>query len=282
MHMTRSPRPADFRQGTRWLFAGLDLVRRRPFAWLGALMGYWLVLVLFSVVPLIGWFIPLLLSPGLSFGFVLLSQRIAKNASPLETGPMILTEGFKNGNLGPLLRMGLLQSVALTLLGLLVFGVMGGGEAMNAAPAAPGGIGPTGEAVPPEAVPGGGLGLNYLLVGALGYLPILMAFWFSPQFVVWGKAKPLQAVFFSVSAVWLRKEAFLGYALSWLAVVFILSGSIMLILGMLDIPFQAALVALIPASLMLMAVGHASAYVSTEALFGEVPASKPDRETSEI
>lgn len=267
MHMTRSPRPADFRQGTRWLFQGLDLVRRRPLAWLSAIMGYWLVLVLFSVVPLVGWFIPLLLSPGLSFGFVLLSQRVAQGASPLETGPMVLVEGFKNGNLGPLLRLGLLQSVALTLLGLVVFGGMGGGEAL--VPSAGGAIGPEGEALPPEVATGMGLGLSHFLVGMAGYLPILMAFWFSPQFVVWGKAKPAQAVFFSVSAVWLRKEAFLGYAVSWMAVVFTISGGLMLILGLLNIPFQAALVALVPTSLMLMAVGHASAYVSTEALFGQ-------------
>ena len=40
-------------QGARWLLDGWNLFRSAPFGWLGLLLGYWLLMSILSVVPLV-------------------------------------------------------------------------------------------------------------------------------------------------------------------------------------------------------------------------------------
>ena len=106
-------------------------------------------------------------------------------------------------------------------------------------------------------------------IGVVLYLPVMMAFWFAPQLVVWSGYTPLKALFFSFFAVWRNKGAFLRYAISWAGLT-IMIGALMALLNIgLQVNPSTMTAFLFPITLILMAVAHSSFYMSTKAIFGQ-------------
>ncbi|MEY4083596.1 MAG: hypothetical protein RL483_965 [Pseudomonadota bacterium] len=252
--MLDRPHLMPARVGQAWLLEGFALFHRQPLVWFLTLVAYWAGLMLIGSVPLVGLIVPLLLSPGLGFGFINLARAIDRQESAT---PTLLISGFRNGRARALLQLGALYSLALAAV-LLLASMVGGGQLMQMVER-----GATEQELLKlqRELPWG------LIVGFLAYIPVMMAFWFAPQLVVWKGLSVPKALFFSWMSVWVNRSAFLRYSLAWLLLVVAISLVISLILSSIGGSPQTMLLMVMPISLLLMAIGHGSFYASTRDVF---------------
>ena len=268
MRLSNRPHLLPSHRGAAWVGLGFRLFHQQPLVWFMTMMSYWLILVLVSSLPLLGIAISMALSQILAFGLVALAEAVDQSNPQQPPTPARLFAGFLMGRevLFRLIQLGLLYGALLGLLLLISIGLDGGApEAPSAPPDSP-----------EEAIaqiraqfPG-----SLLLLGLL-YVPILMAFWYAPQLVAWQRLPPIKALFFSFVAVWLNKGAFLRYGLLWLAVLLAASLVLGLVISAVGLGSSAMVMAVLPLSLLLMAIGHASAYVSTREVLGAQTVEPP-------
>jgi hypothetical protein len=256
MKMLDRPHLVTAKVGQSWLIEGFSLVHRQPLIWFLTLMAYWVGLVLIGSLPLVGIIVPLLLSPGLSFGFINLARAIDRKEAAT---PTMLISGFRNGQARTLLQLGGAYTLALAAV-LLLASLVGGGELLSMVEK-----GATEEDLLTlqRELPWG------LIVGFLAYIPVMMAFWFAPQLIVWRGLSVPKAIFYSWVSVWLNRGAFLRYGLAWLLLIIAVSLLISLGIGALGGNPQMVLLVIMPVSLLLMAIGHGSFYASTRDIFEE-------------
>ena len=242
---------------------GFRLFHQQPLIWFVTMVSYWLVLVLVSSLPMIGVAISMALSQVMAFGLVALAFAIDR-ADPQQPGtPAALFSGFRMGRETAvrLIQLGLIYGACLGMLLLISLGLDPQAATQPAPTPAPDSPDEALEQMS-QRIPGS----VFLL--AILYIPILMAFWFAPQLVVWQQLPPLKALFFSFVAIWLNKGAFLRYSLLWIGVI--LASSVVLGLLITAVGFSGGglIMAVLPLSLLLMAIGHASAYISTREVLG--------------
>lgn len=271
MRLSNRPHLLPSQRGAAWVGLGFRLFHQQPLVWFVTMTSYWLVLVLSSSLPLVGIALSMSLSQLLAFGLVALASAIDQAQPDRPATPAQLFAGFRMGRqtLLRLIQLGLIYGALLGLLMLISMGIDGGAPVST----------PPSPENPEEALsqmreqlPG-----SLLLVAVL-YVPILMAFWFAPQLVVWQQLPPIKALFFSLVAVWLNKAAFFRYSLLWVAVILSASLLLGLVITTAGLSSSAMVMAVLPLSLLLMAIGHASAYVSTREVLG---ADQPDSSTSD-
>jgi hypothetical protein len=101
------------------------------------------------------------------------------------------------------------------------------------------------------------------------YIPVMMAFWFAPQLVVWSGFTPLKALFFSFFAVWRNKFAFIRYLLTWIGLTLFVGAVSALIGQSMTLEPNTMTAFLFPITLILMSVAHGSFYYSTKVIFGD-------------
>ena len=106
-----------------------------------------------------------------------------------------------------------------------------------------------------------------LIVSVLGYLPVLMAFWFAPQLLVWGQYPVVKALFYSFFAVWRNRSAFFVYGFCWFALFIFLSLLVAAFTSLAGLSPQAVFTLLMPITFILIAVAHGSFYASTRDVF---------------
>ena len=93
MKIQPAPRVVAARLGMVWLMEGFRLFHRQPLIWFLTLFAYWAGLVILAMIPLLGLVAPLLLTPGLGFGFVALAYAIDRKEMPM---PLLLVSGFRS------------------------------------------------------------------------------------------------------------------------------------------------------------------------------------------
>jgi hypothetical protein len=256
MKMLDRPHLVAAKVGQAWLIEGFSLFHRQPLVWFLTLMAYWVGLVLIGSLPVIGVIVPLLLSPGLSFGFINLARAIDRK-EPVT--PTLLISGFRNGQARGLLQLGGAYTLALAAV-LLLASLVGGGQLLSMVEK---GASEEDLISLQRELPWG------LIVGFLAYIPVMMAFWFAPQLVVWRGLSVPKAIFYSWVSVWRNRGAFLRYGLAWLLLIIAVSLLISLGIGGLGGNPQLVLLVIMPVSLLLMAIGHGSFYASTRDVFEE-------------
>jgi len=232
--------------GWKWVTEGFRLLARQPMALLGTTMLFIVTIVLPSVLPLIGGFAPLVLTPGLSAGFM---QAIAQADRGVKPSPLALFDGFRaNGGrmAGPLLILGVINCV-LTVSVLAASMLADGGTLFRVATGAISADDP-------------GLTDRSLLIAGLVfatlYAPVQMAMWLAPVFVAWHGIAPVKALFYSLVAVWRNRWAFLVYTIGWLAIAVLAS---MVIQVILSVPGGAAMrLLLTPVSLAMLCALYCS------------------------
>src|SRR3954469_26022528 len=101
-------------RGARWLAEGWRLFRAAPLGWLAAVFGYWLLMSLVSVLPIVGPAAAAILVPAFSVGFMALA-RAAGRQSPLPL--LLLFDGFRHE-----LRLQIVLGVLYLLCLLLMLG----------------------------------------------------------------------------------------------------------------------------------------------------------------
>ena len=76
MKLLPQPRLLTANAGHAWLTAGFRLFHKQPLAWTLILFIYWAAMLMLAFIPGLGVLIPLLLTPGLAFGFVTIAHSI--------------------------------------------------------------------------------------------------------------------------------------------------------------------------------------------------------------
>ncbi len=263
MKLSNRPHLLPSRRGAAWVGLGFRLFHQQPLVWFVTMVSYWLVLVLVSSLPMIGVAISMALSQVMAFGLVALAFAIDRADPQQPATPAALFSGFRMGRETAirLIQLGLIYGACLGMLLLISLGLDPQAATQPAPTPAPDSPDEALEQMS-QRIPG-----SVFLLAVL-YIPILMAFWFAPQLVVWQQLPPLKALFFSFVAVWLNKGAFLRYSLLWIGVI--LASSVVLGLLITAVGFSGGglIMAVLPLSLLLMAIGHASAYISTREVLG--------------
>jgi hypothetical protein len=251
--------------GWRWVLEGFRLLGTRPLAILGLTVLFIFTVIVPTIVPVIGSFAPLLLTPGLAVGFMAAVRTVQGGRMP---SPWILYSGFTDhGGQGwkPLLVLGSMNA-ALTSIVLMVTMLADGGTLFRLA---------TG-ALEPDDVALQQPSLAYsAIVFILLYLPVQMAMWYAPIFVGWHRVSPGKALFFSLVAVWRNKLAFVVYGVGWVVVAIALSMAVQVLRTVL--PEGAMPILMSPLSLAMLGALYCSFWPSyrdvvTDSIL-EVPAT---------
>lgn len=197
-------------RGWYWIADGFRLFRRNPPLLAFLVFGYWFLLLLIDMVPLIGPVAASLCVPALSVSVMNGCRAIDKGQ---RTDLNLLLSGFRR-HPRPLAVLGGLNFVCWML-------VLGLGSAVD------GGV------LTQSLTSGHLLDANTLgdsrvqfaiLLTLLLMVPVLMAFWYAPLLVAWRDCSAGKALFFSFVASWRNGRAFLGYGLAIMLVSGVLPG----------------------------------------------------------
>ncbi|HZE59534.1 MAG TPA: BPSS1780 family membrane protein [Burkholderiales bacterium] len=242
-------------RGVRWLAEGWRLFRAAPFGWLAAVFGYWLVMSLVSVVPIIGPAAAAILVPAFSVGFMALA-RAAGHRSPLEL--RLLFDGFRH-ELRPQIALGVLYLACLIVM-------LGASSLADEGALAHWLL--TGQRPGEDVLQSAGF-LGALLATATLYMPVMLAFWFAPPLAAWHSTGALKALFFSFAASMMNWRAFLGYgavtALVTLVIPFLALAALALFAEGGQLPAAGFV---LPIMILLLPTLFASFYVSYRDVFG--------------
>jgi hypothetical protein len=240
--------------GWLWVKQGFVLFRQQPAALSTLLLGSMLISLLASVVPLLGQFMPVILVPVFSVAFMQACLDIEQGKRIV---PARLLTGFRKPAVGTLLKLGVLYLGAAALAlgasaladGGVLFQLITGQIEANSDTA--------------KLLKDANLGGAMLLACAV-YIPAAMAFCFAAPLIYWQKMGLGKAIFFSFFAVLRALKAFIVFALGWFAISATVSEVVLLVMGR----SQAALLVLLPLSVILTVLLHCSFYASYRQIFG--------------
>lgn len=182
--------------GARWLVDGWGIFRRAMLGWLALVAAYLLLTNLVAYVPVIGIFAALVIVPPLSVGLMAGARAASHGATPEFS---MLFDGFR-GNARTQVTLGVVYMVSSVVVFLAMAAADEGGQlrAMLSGKLKPEELA-IGQILPP------------LLVAAVLYTPVMMAFWFAPPLAAWHSLGAAKSLFFSFYACMVNWRAFLGY-----------------------------------------------------------------------
>lgn len=228
-------------QGWRWIADGFGLFKKNPLIWIVLFVIYFLILLVFTIIPLVGPLIMSVLAPVFTAGFML-ACRDVENGNELELRYLIA--GFMH-NTAQLVTVGGLYLVgSIAIMGLVM---LGGGGAILGAAALNGMHG----GQPPDVLLGavGGM-MVAMLIALMLLIPLLMAYWFAPALVFFNDLSPLEAM----------KASFTGCLKNWLP--FTVYSLVCLGLSIVAmIPFGLGLLVLIPVITASLYTGYKDIFV---------------------
>jgi hypothetical protein len=242
-------------RGVRWLAEGWRLFRAAPLGWLAAVFGYWLVMSVVSLLPVIGAAAAAVLVPAFSVGFMALARAAGRRA-PLELS--LLFDGFRH-ELRAQLTLGVLYLLCLALL----LGASALADDGALAQWLLTGRRPDIEVLESSAFFGA------LAAMAALYMPVMLAFWFAPPLAAWHSTGAAKALFFSFAASMMNWRAFLGYgavtAVVTLVIPFVVLSLLALFAEGSRVP---AATFVLPLMILLLPTLFASFYASYRDIFG--------------
>ena len=244
------------KEGYTWIRQGIWLFKQNPLGFLMLVFIYVFTAQLAVIIPVIGVFAVLLLTPTLSVGFMTACRQTIQKE---RIGPMVYLIALQSGVLirKRMLQLGLIYAALIVLLSFILsllvdfemlIPLMTGDKTMT-----------------PEA-----LRQIYLILlfGGILYIPIAMVMWFSPILVAWADMSVPQALFSSCLAFWTNKIAFFFYLSIWGAILIAIPLTIGMVFDALDFG-QAASFIIAPISIAGLTVMHCSFYATWKACFGE-------------
>lgn len=250
----------DANHGWNWVLTGFALFRKSAARWAFVVFSYVMLMQLLGMIPMLGWFAAMVLIPGFSASFMIVSRELDQGR---ELRIALLFSGFRS-NLPALLRQGgIYLASALAILGLST--LVDGGALFS--------LMVLGEKPPPAAFEDGSLAGAAALAGTL-YLPLLAAFWFAPALSAWRNMPAFKAMFYSLFAVLRNWRAFLAYTLALLVLSLVCSMALfvlgLLLRGLLGGKSQGAfLLVVLPVMLSYVPTMFASFYASYRDIFPE-------------
>jgi hypothetical protein len=244
------------KEGYTWIRQGIWLFKQNPLGFLMLVFMYVFVAQLAVIIPVVGVFAVLLLTPTLSVGFMTACRQAIQKE---RIRPMVYLVALQSGVLirKRMMQLGLVYA-ALILLMSFALSLLIDFETLLP-------IMTSDKPITPEA-----LRQIYLvlLFGAILYIPVAMLMWFSPILVAWADMSIPQALFSSWLACWTNKAAFFFYLAIWSAVLIAIPLSIGMVFDALDFG-QAASFIVAPISMAGLTIMHCSFYASWKACFTE-------------
>jgi hypothetical protein len=198
--MATPARIVSFGRGARWLAEGWRLFLVAPLPWIALAVVYYLVLNLVLLVPVVGILVAPVLVPAFSVGFMAASRAAAHGGLVGTELILLLFSGFRENPRGQLV-LGLVFLACLALL-------LGATTLLDQ--------GALAHSMLTDSPDGGGAqedggAINAMLVAIALYIPVMMAYWFSPVLVAWHRIGVAKALVFSFLACALNWRAFLAY-----------------------------------------------------------------------
>ena len=244
------------KEGYTWIRQGIWLFKQNPLGFLMLVFIYVFAAQLAVIIPVIGVFAVLLLTPTLALGFMTACRQAIQKE---RISPMVYLIALKSGNLvrRRILQLGLVYAALILLLSfalsLLVDFELLIPLMMSDKP------------ITPEA-----LREIYLVLffGAVLYIPIAMLMWFSPVLVAWADMSVAQALFSSCLACWTNKGAFFFYLSIWSVILIAIPLTVGIVFDAMDFG-QAASFIIAPISMAGLTVMHCSFYATWKACFTE-------------
>ena len=244
------------KEGYTWIKQGIWLFKQNPLGFLMLVFMYVFVAQLAVIVPVIGVFAVLLLTPTLSVGFMTACRQAIQKE---RIRPSVYLIALQSGQIirNRILQLGLVYA-ALILLMSFVLSLLVDFETLLP-------LMTTDKPITPEA-----LRQVYLVLvfGAVLYIPIAMLMWFSPILIAWADMSVPQALFSSWLACWTNKAAFFFYLAIWSAILIAIPLTIGMIFDALDFG-QAASFIVAPISMAGLTIMHCSFYATWKACFTE-------------
>ncbi len=244
------------KEGYTWIGQGIWLFKQNPLGFLMLVFMYVFVAQLAVIVPVIGVFAVLLLTPTLSIGFMTACRQAIQKE---RIRPSVYLIALQSGQFirKRILQLGLIYA-ALILLMSFVLSLLVDFETLLP-------LMTTDKPITPEA-----LRQVYLVLvfGAVLYIPIAMLMWFSPILIAWADMSVPQALFSSWLACWTNKAAFFFYLAIWSAILIAIPLTIGMIFDALNFG-QAASFIVAPISMAGLTIMHCSFYATWKACFTE-------------
>ena len=244
------------KEGYTWIRQGIWLFKQNPLGFLMLVFMYVFVAQLAVIVPVIGVFAVLLLTPTLSVGFMTACRQAIQKE---RIRPIVYLIALQSGQFirNRILQLGLVYA-ALILLMSFVLSLLVDFETLLP-------LMTTDKPITPEA-----LRQLYLVLvfGALLYTPIAMLMWFSPILIAWADMSVPQALFSSWLACWTNKAAFFFYLTIWGVILIAIPLTIGMIFDALNFS-QAASFIVAPISMAGLTIMHCSFYATWKACFTE-------------
>jgi hypothetical protein len=232
--------------GWRWVTEGFAILAASPMPLIASGILMLFTLLVLSAPPVLGTFLPLVLSPALSFGYL---QAIRRAQEGKAAAPWTLFSGLRpqaGATMRSLLIIGVINAAA-TALALMVTAAVDDGQWLRMLTSAQ-------EQTSPVAAPADTI--YAALIFIVLYAPLQVALWYAPLFAGLHRTPPVKALVFSAFAVWRNKGAFLMYFAGWFAVAVGLSVLIQVLVALVPADYSALILA--PAFLLLMAALYCS------------------------
>jgi hypothetical protein len=246
-------------RGAHWMAEGWRMFRAAPFGWIVAVLAYWLLMSILSIVPLVGVALAALLVPAFSVGFMALARASARGGRRAPLDPRLLLEGFRHEPRAQL-ALGAVYLACLVLL-------LGASALADDGALAQWML--TGRRPPDEALQSEAF-LMALAAACALYAPVMLAFWFAPPLASWHGTGAAKALFFSFAASLMNWRAFLAYGAVAAALTLVLPMLIITVLslaggGSMQLPAAALM---FPLLVLMLPVFFASFYASYRDVFG--------------
>ena len=244
------------KEGYNWIRQGIWLFKQNPLGFLMLVFMYVFAAQLAVIVPVIGVFAVLVLTPTLSVGFMTACRQAIQKE---RIRPMVYLIALQSGQIvrKRILQLGLVYAGLILLLS-FILSLLVDFELLLP-------LMTSDKPITPEALRQVYL---VLLFGAILYIPVGMLMWFSPVLVAWADMSVPQALFSSCLACWVNKAAFFLYLSIWSAVLIAIPLTIGIIFDAFDLG-QAASFIVAPISMAGLTIMHCSFYATWKACFAE-------------
>lgn len=242
------------KEGYTWIRQGIWLFKQNPLGFLMLVFMYVFAAQLAVIIPVIGVFAVLLLTPTLSVGFMTACRQAIQKE---RIKPSVYIAALKSSPIvrKRILQLGLVYAAMIVLLS-FILSLLVDFELLLP-------LMTSDKPITPEA-----LRQIYLVLffGAMLYVPVAMLMWFSPVLVAWEDMSVPQALFSSALACWSNKAAFFLYLSIWSAILIAIPLTIGMIFDAINLG-QVASYIIAPISMVGLTVMHCSFYATWKACF---------------
>jgi len=242
------------KEGYTWIRQGIWLFKQNPLGFLMLVFMYVFAAQMAVIIPVIGVFAVLLLTPTLSVGFMTACRQAIQKE---RIKPSVYIAALKSGPIvrKRILQLGLVYAAMIVLLS-FILSLLVDFELLLP-------LMTSDKPITPEA-----LRQVYLVLffGAMLYVPVAMLMWFSPILVAWEDMSAPQALFSSALACWSNKAAFFLYLSIWSAILIAIPLTIGMIFDAMNLG-QVASYIIAPISMAGLTVMHCSFYATWKACF---------------